>query len=806
MNKKHLLIAAFGLPFLAGAAPTTVANTPDAVVPQDADTVRTTLLGEASVVASAREHVALRMQSVSSSTLTEGLVERFGASSLTEAAGLVPSFAMPTYGSRLTSSVYVRGIGSRVNSPAIALYQDGIPVMSKTAFNTHLYDLERIDVLRGPQGTLYGQNAEGGLVNVWTRNPLNYSGTDVRLSLGTRLHRVAELSHFRRFGENVGLGVSAFYSGTNGFYRNQADHSRADRSNEAGAKVRLAARLSSRLTLDVISDFQHTRQHAFAYGEQTDGRTAEPSTNRPSTYRRDIVNSSARLTYAAPSFDLAFATSHQFLRDRMLMDQDYTVLDFMGLEQRQLQHAITEELTAKSRRPVGGFWSWTGGAFFSSQWLKTDAPVIFGSDMNDMLSATITKYAYDGMFNAMVARQVASGVPQAQAEAIVAGIIERAGGCSIRMDMQPVPGLFRTPSTNFGLFHESTFLITPRFAATLGLRFSSDHASIRYATEGIVVLDENVMGTHLAPTITSTLASHTSDTWTQLLPKFGLTYRLGSRGSNVYFNVQKGYRAGGYNIQMFSDILQTELAAAANSARTDVSLEHDAAFYDDVRQTITFKPETSWNHEIGTHLNLGAFAVDASAYLMQVHDQQLSVMASGFGFGRMMINSGRTRSFGFEGQISGTTAADRLTWRASYAYNNATFRTYSDENSAGESISYRGKHVPFAPQHMLSALADYRIDVCPEGTLRAVTVGANVVAQGPVYWDVANAYRQKFYAVLGAHVDADFGVATVSLWGKNLTQTHYDTFAVQSSITGQERSFAQRGLPFQLGVDVRLHF
>lgn len=83
----------------------------------------------------------------------QSLMKKMGASDLRDLSLFVPNFVMPNYGSRL-SSVYVRVIGSRVNSPAIGLYLDGIPVMSKSAFNLHNYQLSRVDVLRGPQGTL----------------------------------------------------------------------------------------------------------------------------------------------------------------------------------------------------------------------------------------------------------------------------------------------------------------------------------------------------------------------------------------------------------------------------------------------------------------------------------------------------------------------------------------------------------------------------------------------------------------------------------------------------------------------------
>ena len=150
---------------------------------------------------------------------------------------------MPNYGSRLSSAVYVRGIGSRVNSPAIGVYVDGIPVMSKSAFNLHTYQLSRVDVLRGPQGTLYGQNTEGGLVRLYSRNAFDYQGTDVRIGYGSRRYCNLEASHYQRLGEDVALMVGGFYNAQTGFFRNTTTGERADDYQEAGGKLMLTGRL-----------------------------------------------------------------------------------------------------------------------------------------------------------------------------------------------------------------------------------------------------------------------------------------------------------------------------------------------------------------------------------------------------------------------------------------------------------------------------------------------------------------------------------------------------------------------------------
>ena len=75
-----------------------------------------------------------------------------------------------------------------------------------------------------------------------------------------------------------------------------------------------------------------------------------------------------------------------------------------------------------------------------------------------------------------------------------------------------------------------------------------------------------------------------------------------------------------------------------------------------------------------------------------------------------------------------------------------------------------------------------------------------------IYWDNANSYGQDIYAVLGAHVAFDLGKVQLNLWGKNLTDTNYNTFAVDNAATGKREYFAQRGNPFQCGVDVSFRF
>lgn len=766
---------------------------------QLADSSRVVDLDEVIVVAQPKEFLRLRQQPISSSLFDRNELQRLGINDLRQLSNYVPSFTMPQYGSRLTSSMYIRGIGSRINSPAVSLYLDGMPLISKSAFNLHTYQLERIDILRGPQGTLYGQNSEGGLLRMYSVNPLRYQGTEVRLGLATYGSRTIEVAHHQRLGQQSAFSAAAFYEGFDGFFHNTTLGVHADKRNEAGGKLRFITAFNPNWQLDWTANYQYTRENAFPYGIVTGDKTADPASNRLSNYRRNLFNTALTLSGKNKWFSLNSTTSLQYLHDFMLMDQDYLPADLMHLEQRQHQTAITEELTLKGNNI--SWWHWTAGAFGMYQWMKTIAPVYFHDEFNTMMGNNIR----NGLINQMIpAFMQARGMTYEEAYAFLQGMVQMN-----QVEMSPVPGTFRTPRLNWALFHESNFDITPRLMATIGFRFDTSRESVDYLTSAAMMVDMTVMRQQVASTISTSLANRSYDTFHQFLPKLALRYTIDEAGSNVYATLSKGYRAGGFNIQMFSDVMQAELKQNTAAARTgqDVTIDHSAEDLQRIDQTIRFKPEESWNYEVGAHLNLfnGTLQADFAAFLMRIHNQQLSVLAENFGYGRSMVNAGRSRSLGIEAALRGSLLDNRLLWNANYSFTQATFRDYQDGDD-----NYRGHRVPFVPTHSFSLAADYQL-----GSLQHLTgvksapnvfIGADLTGQGKIYWEENNTYAQKFYMQLGAHLTATFPRFEVRLWGRNITNTHYNTFAVLSAADGTENLFAQKGNPIQFGADVGIKF
>ena len=770
------------------------------------DSSRVQNLDEVIVVAQPKETAALRLQPLSSSVLTSYEMRKLQIHDLGQLSDFVPSFQMPQYGSRLTSSIYVRGIGSRIENPSVGVYYDNIPLLSKAAFNHHFYMIDRVDVLRGPQSTLYGQNAEGGLVRIFSKNPMNYQGTDIRLGIGTGLWRNVEVAHHHRPSDRLAFTVAGFYSGLKGFIDNQNFSDKNDKSLEAGAKLRLIYAPTQKLTFDLTGDYQWVNQNGFGYGEFQPIESSsvspysldvqDPATTIMNGYRRNMVNSGLTVSYQMPRLLFTSTTSYQFLQDRMKMDQDYMTPDFLQLVQRQKQNAITQEFVLRSRGQQT--WQHASGLFGAYQWQHTDAPVCFGDAITGPIGSAITNAMKSAMLQSMVAQMkqqmMERGMPEAAAEAAAQKAAEAAiekAGITMSAEMA-VPETFRSRTFNFGAFHESNIMLADRLKLTLGLRLNYDRVKVDYDALAYMAMTGGTAERQATYTLTSHLVDNRSKGYTQLLPKFGLTWMLDDGLGNIYGLVSKGYRMGGYNIQMFSDILQTDLNANQQKAmRGDYDVEHTTQDYDNIEETISYKPEESWNFELGTHLNLfdGRLHADLSLFYMKIRNQQLSVMSPGYNYGRIMTNAGKSHSCGMELALRGRAFDNQLEWGASYAFTNAKFDEYD---------TYEDNYVPFVPQHSFSLMADYHVS--------RFTIGANLMGQGKIWWNEANTFSQKFYAVLGAHADYDFGPVVVSLWGRNLTDTKFNTFAIMSSAARGEHYFAQRANPLQVGMDVAVHF
>ena len=774
----------------------------------ETDTLKVRDMDEVVVVSTPKEHTLLRNQPLSSTSLGAEQIEHRHIDNIKGLSAHIPGLFIPTYGSRLTTGIYLRGVGSRIGTPAVGMYVDDIPLASMSSMDMDLSDADRIDVLRGPQGTLYGRNTMGGLIRVYTKNPMNYQGTDLMLGAATYNNYRARATHYHRPTDNFAFSAGVSYEHLGGFYKNYAqENRRVDRGDDIAAHWRGIYRPSERVNLDLSARYQWTRQGAYPYAEKEGIDAGRVAYDSEGSYLRHQLNAGLKAEHNFDRIAMSSITGFQLLKDDMHMDQDYSRENIFALQQKQNSKVLSEEIAIKSKD--NSRWQWTSGVNFQYQWLCTDAPVTFYQGGVDWLSQIINRNLPD-----------------------LSNVSSSLGKMTITLnnDMLPMGGSFNTPTLNTGLFHQSTVEIVKNLSLTVGVRLDYEYYKMMYDAPGsmdfdFAMISSNPRNNIELPNLDASpiLNGKASNDHLHVLPKAALKYDLGQTG-NIYASVSRGYRSGGYNVQMFSDLLQTELSRSmmkAIDAGTEAYLTElfannpyvPAGHVDmimglvrngmpsiespDVQKETFYAPETSWNYEIGSHLNFfdGRLKADLAAYWIETRDLQISQMAES-GLGRVTINADKSRSIGMETSLQ-AAVTDALTVNASYGFTHATLRnTGNDEHPSDY-------YVPFAPKHTMSIGAQYTWHT--KGWMQDITLGAIGKGNGRIYWTRENDLSQPFYTLLDARLSVRHNDLEFSLWGNNLTDTHYDAFCFVATAP-RTRTLSQLGTPLQIGIDCRLKF
>lgn len=807
MTPKKPLFAAFALTFITFCAARAEEPTP-------ADSSRVTDIEEVVVASSPKEHVRLRRQPLSATLFGADELRRRRAGSVKDLSAFAPNLYMPRYGSRAGAAAYIRGVGSRINTPAVGLYVDNIPYADKSAYDFDFLDVERVDVLRGPQGTLYGRGTMGGLLRVFTADPLQAHGSRVQVGGSTREGgRYASAGTVFHAGSSFALATSAYYKGSEGFRRNATTGHKADGGDAAGGRLRAAWKPRERLRFDYTASFaySHERSNPYVY-EGTPGAAEEPypdlvgliSQNRPSTYTRRLLNTGLSAEWQARRFTLSSITAYQMLNDRLFMDMDYIRPDIFTLCQKQHGHTLSEELSLKGSTAVGSGpmrWEWTGGAFVLYDRKLTTCPVVFYADgvdyLNSMLGASMPRFV----------------------------------GLEFTDGALPFLARMHTEGANAALFHQSVLrnLLGARgLSLTLGLRLDADFHRLRLRAPARTYnydfrMSMPAFGLDINEAFTADAAfggRHRQHTL-QLLPRVALQYDFAQ--GKVYASVSKGYRSGGYNLNGYNELSQSLLRRNILTTVRDYScatIEAMPYLPDAAKQgalagvtstlnglmpeapavgSLAYEPEYVWSHEVGVRLDLfgGALQIDAAAFGMMTHGLQMAQFAEN-GMGRMVVNAGKAQTWGMEAQARTRLLDNRLAMSAAYGLAHSTFSDYKP----AEGTDLRSNAVPFAPRHTLALTAEFRQPL-RRGPLLALAPGLDAHGAGRIYWDEANTFSQPFAMQLGAHLTAEWRhCICLTLWAKNLTRARFDTFAFDS----MGRRYAQRCDPRHFGADLSVKF
>lgn len=313
------------------------------------------------------------------SRITAQSINRKEAVSAKELTAIIPNFYMPDYGSKLTSPVYIRGIGSRINSPAVGLYVDNVPYFEKAAFAFDFADIEQVEVLRGPQGTLYGRNTMGGLINIFTRSPKDTNETDLKLTSGNYDTYRALLSHYNA-GLKTSWSANAFYNTQGGFFTNEFNQKTADDMESYGGRFKLNHQFSEKFKMKTIASYENSQQNGYPYAifaKETQTST-QVNYDSPSGYDRDLASGSINLEYQTSKLLINATSSYQYLNDLQEIDQDFTPASLFFVTQEQDINTFSQEVLVKST--TKNRYQWLGGLFAFRQKLDKEVNVMYGED------------------------------------------------------------------------------------------------------------------------------------------------------------------------------------------------------------------------------------------------------------------------------------------------------------------------------------------------------------------------------------------------------------------------------------------
>lgn len=409
----------------------------------------------------------------------------------------VPGLFYGKFGST-NSQIALRGVGNLNQSiggeQGVAVVRDGVVIGRPGAAANQIFDLERIEVLRGPQGTLYGRNTTGGVINMVTKAP-SFSdvsaGGDLLFASYNQLRARATLNV--PLSDTSAVRISALSDTRDGYGKNTL--SGLDIGDEKYRAVRLqyATTLTDTLDLRIIADMfaQKTGGSRLGFGIPQPGVTPvpQPFPSNPRDNARDHPEYSDNegngvAVILRNDFGWATLTSTTaFVRTRFdaLVDYDASEVPWAWIRRKDMSDQVSQELQLTSDRSADSRLKWVAGLFY------------FHED--------VATYA--------------------------------------RFKVNPsifIVGDGRVVTNSVAAYGQGSYDITPALTATVGLRYTIDHKT---------GFEHNII-TPTGGTPTSPEA-HFRDRWPSFTPKFGLDYKL-SDTVLLYGSVTKGFQSGGYNI------------------------------------------------------------------------------------------------------------------------------------------------------------------------------------------------------------------------------------------------------------------
>lgn len=478
--------------------------------------------GDIIVTAQGRAQVLSNVP-VAVSVVNGDALQRSGATDIRQIAQLAPSLQVSSTGNEANGAARLRGIGTVGDNPglesSVAVFVDGVYRSRSGVGLNELGDIERVEVLRGPQGTLFGRNASAGIISITTRAP-SFDG----------FHGAAEASYgnydyYRLAGNlNIPLGetlaarVDGVYVNRNGFYHDVTNNTDVNNRNRYLIRGQLAWHPSSDLSVRIIGDYTHRDEDCcaavYANGEIEPSNTLLLSNANPiipvllalgqnpaafnDPYSRNIYPTAGR-SYAGTTKDwgvsgqvdynlghvrLTSITAYRNYSNYQGSDTDYSTVDILYRDPtrdagaRQF-HTFTQELRVQGEA-FGGHLDWLVGAFYGNEDLEVRDNLRFGSQYGRFATCRLAATVF-GSFSAASPDCLAP----ATLGALRLGLVPTFGalgpviaGGFDRLDAVRSVGSTRSVydqnSENYAFFTHNIIHVASGLDATIGLRWTHE--------------------------------------------------------------------------------------------------------------------------------------------------------------------------------------------------------------------------------------------------------------------------------------------------------------------------------------------
>lgn len=449
------------------------------------------------------------------SVVDELMIDEKGIQETNDLLREIPNISSVFFG--YYNDVNIRGINSSVftNNNPLVIYVDGVPTSNRVGYDIAFTNIERIEVLRGPQGTLYGKNSIGGVINIITKTPENEWQGNITLEYGD------QNSQYTKFDANgaliedeLFLGLNGFYSHDDGWIENtQAGMDKdANADDQHGYGLNLTYLPNDNLKIKATASNQYRR--IGGYGSTVVLKPTDTvdsvkqddyekiSFDNKSYTKTDADSLSLNINYMTDELTFDSITTHRKLKSDGDYDLDYGVGVPSLNDLIQFQHSTTKNTTQEfrlSNNTQDGI-KWLAGLYYEKEIYKNDR--------------------YGGEYPIFD---------------------PTSGGFLGNFDMDDIS---KTDSVTKAIFAQTMIPFADDFELTLGGRYQAlkrDFKSDFY---------RNPLGTTGAPPSVSLDAEHK---WKVFLPKTSLSYKVNDNVT-TYGTISKGYLPGGYNYWTSSSV------------------------------------------------------------------------------------------------------------------------------------------------------------------------------------------------------------------------------------------------------------